>query len=514
MPLADPLLREQLEANKGKNLYGYQEAAITNLMGRMEKFPNQYNLLFQLPTGGGKTVIFSELAKRYILETGKRVLILTHRIELCGQTSRMLNDIGIPNKIINSKVKELEEEDDHWCFVAMVETLNNRLNDERIGFENLGLVIIDEAHYNSFRKLFGYFSDQIILGVTATPLSSNIKLPLKDNYNELIVGESISSLVEQQFLSKATTYSYGVNLRSLKIGINGDYTVSSSERLYGNYLMQEKLLYAYEEKAKGTKTLIFNNGINTSKQVQAMFEEEGYECMHLDNTHSEKEREDILAWFEKKDNAILSSVSILTTGFDSPSVQTIILIRATKSLTLYHQMIGRGSRILPNKKAFNVIDLGNNARRFGLWEAHINWTEIFKSPNSFIEGLYTDEEIEDEFVFEYSDEMMEKLQGGPDPDFNMAETYIEVTREGGRPKEAIERSIKHHVEIIQYVSEDFWDAMTLAKELEGDIAYRIRLYSKCIAKTTENYKNWLKEEYSRKLQSALRSAFVTSEEEG
>jgi superfamily II DNA or RNA helicase len=297
LPLADPLLREQLEANKGKNLYGYQESAITNLMGRMEKFPNQYNLLFQLPTGGGKTVIFSELAKRFILETGKRVLILTHRIELCGQTSRMLKDIGIPNKIINSKVKELEEEDDHWCFVAMVETLNNRLNDERIGFENLGLVIIDEAHYNSFRKLFGYFSNQIILGVTATPLSSNIKLPLKDNYNELIVGESISSLVEQQFLSKATTYSYDVNLRSLKIGINGDYTVSSSERLYGNYLMQEKLLYAYEEKAKGTKTLIFNNGINTSKQVQAMFEEEGYECMHLDNTHSEKEREDILAWF-------------------------------------------------------------------------------------------------------------------------------------------------------------------------------------------------------------------------
>ena len=61
--------------------------------------------------------------------------------------------------------------------------------------------------------------------------------------------------------------------------------------------MQEKLLYAYEEKAKGTKTLIFNNGINTSKQVQAMFAEEGYPCMHLDNTHSEKERADILAWF-------------------------------------------------------------------------------------------------------------------------------------------------------------------------------------------------------------------------
>jgi superfamily II DNA or RNA helicase len=140
LSLTDLVLKKKLEANKGKNLYGYQENAINTLMARMDKFPDRYNLLFQLPTGGGKTVIFSELAKRYILKTGKRVLILTHRIELCGQTSRMLTDIGIPNKIINSKVKELDEDDDHWCFVAMVETLNNRLNDERIEFENLGLV--------------------------------------------------------------------------------------------------------------------------------------------------------------------------------------------------------------------------------------------------------------------------------------------------------------------------------------------------------------------------------------
>ena len=56
---------------------------------------------------------------------------------------------------------------------------------------NIGLVIIDEAHYNSFRKLFKYFKNSIILGVTATPLSSNIKLPMKDNYQKLIMGESI-----------------------------------------------------------------------------------------------------------------------------------------------------------------------------------------------------------------------------------------------------------------------------------------------------------------------------------
>ena len=272
----------------------------------------------------------------------------------------------------------------------MVETLNNRLSEQEFELKNIGLVIIDEAHYNSFRKLFGYFSEQVILGVTATPLSSNIKLPLKDNYNELIVGESISSLVSQQFLSKATTYSYDVNLRSLKIGINGDYTVSSSERLYGNYLMQEKLLYAYEEKAKGTKTLIFNNGINTSLFVYDLFRSAGYQVAHLDNTASKKERTLILEWFKKTPNAILTSVSILTTGFDEPTVESIILNRATKSLTLYYQMIGRGSRILKNKNSFDVIDLGNNFHRFGPWgSTNLDWQRIFKYPNYYLDGVLT-----------------------------------------------------------------------------------------------------------------------------
>ncbi|MCH1587980.1 MAG: DEAD/DEAH box helicase family protein [Flavobacteriales bacterium] len=507
----DEAIAKRMQSKKGKELYGYQKNAIDTIMSRIRKFPEGYNLLYQLPTGGGKTVIFSELAKRFILETGKRVLILTHRIELLGQTSSMLTEIGVPNKIINSKVKELEDSDDHWCFVAMVETLNNRLNDEQIEFADLGLVVVDEAHYNSFRKLFKHFDSQILLGVTATPLSSNIKLPLHDNYSELIVGESIANLVGQGFLAKAGTYSYDVNLRALKVGINGDYTVSSSERLYGNFLMQEKLLYAYEEKAKGTKTLIFNNGINTSKQVQAMFEEEGYACMHLDNTHSEKERADILHWFHTTPDAVLSSVSILTTGFDEPSVETIILNRATKSLTLYHQMIGRGSRILKHKSAFTVIDLGNNARRFGLWDAHINWHDIFKSPQSYIDGLYTDEEIEEEFVYEMPEELAERFKGGPEMTFDMAETYAEVTRMALRPKEAIHRSMAQHVAMIQHASDDYWDAVEIVDLLGDDIKFRVKQYAKCIAKATANYRSWLEEEYTRNLKTSLRHAFNDEE---
>src|SRR5690606_35604771 len=223
-----------------------------------------------------KTVVFSEITRRFIKNTGQKVMVLTHRIELSKQTSQMLDGFGVSNKIINSEVKELIDQDDFMCFVAMVETLNNRLQEEKVTMKNVGLVIIDEAHYNSFRKLFKFFKKVAILGVTATPLSSNIKLPMKDNYDDLIVGESINTLIEKGFLAKATTYSYNVKLDSLKIGMNGDYAVKSSEKLYGNLDMLEKLLHAYEEQSLNKKTLIFNNGIETSYRVYETFQEAGY----------------------------------------------------------------------------------------------------------------------------------------------------------------------------------------------------------------------------------------------
>ncbi len=487
-----------------KKLYGYQKQAIDKIFERIDKFPTNFNLLFQLPTGGGKTVIFSELTKRYIEKTKKRVLILTHRIELCGQTSRMLEELGVKNKIIDSKVKELPEKEEFMCFVAMVETLNNRLNEERIDMEDVGMLIVDEAHYNSFRKLFKYFSSQIILGVTATPLSSNVKLPLKDNYNELIVGESIETLIELGYLAKGTTYNYDVNLKSLKVGINGDYTVSSSEKLYSNFLMQEKLLYAYEEKAKGTKTLIFNNGINTSVSVYEMFKEEGYEIRHLDNTHSEKERAEILKWFKEKPDAILSSVSILTTGFDEPTVETIILNRATKSLTLYHQMIGRGSRILANKKKFNILDLGNNARRFGLWESYVDWQNIFKNPTTYLDGLYSDEEIERQFKYVLPDDIKAKFPKSTFEPFDIKEEYLKSMDKGERPIEAINRSMAAHKKVILENAGDIFDALEMAEFFDKEIEYRVKKFSYCISKSTKNYLNWMQEDYMRKLKQQLR----------
>ncbi len=506
---------EKFERKTGKKLYDYQHDAIDQIFDQIEKPDEKVNLLYQLPTGGGKTVIFSEFARRYINDTRKKVLILTHRVELCGQTSRMLDEFGVPNKIIDSKVKELPDQDEYACFVAMVETLSNRIQDSRINLRQLGLVIIDEAHYNSFRKLFKYFSHCNILGVTATPLSSNLKLPMKDNYDSLIVGQSISELVRNKFLAKANTYSYNVNLKSLSVGVNGDYTVASSERLYSNYEMQEKLLQAYEERSKGKKTLIFNNGIQTSRNVAITFESAGYDIRHLDNTNSEKERKEILQWFKETPNAILTSVSILTTGFDEPTVETIILNRATKSLTLYHQMIGRGSRYLPNKDEFTVLDLGNNALRFGLWDSYIDWKEIFSAPLSYINNLSSDEELQRNFKYEMPKIIRDRFPNTKDEDmeFDVKEEYKQAVREALRAKEVLNRSHDQHAKTIIENSEDLGDALELVELLSDEIKYRIKAYSYCITSNSENFVQWLEEEYLRKLKTTVRQhQFVDLEE--
>jgi type I site-specific restriction endonuclease len=394
------------------------------------------------------------------------------------------------------------------CYVAMVETLNNRLQEGTVTLKDVGLVIIDEAHYNSFRKLFRYFEDSIILGVTATPLSSNIKLPMKDNYKKLIVGESIESLIKKKFLSKANMYNYDVSLRSLKLGISGDYTVKSSDELYGNQNMLGKLLSAYEEIAKGTKTLIFNNGINTSRYVYEVFKKAGYNIRHLDNKNTPTERKEILDWFAVTPDAILTSVSILTTGFDEPTVETIMLNRATRSLTLYFQMIGRGSRILPNKDEFTVVDLGNNVVRFGMWDAPIDWQEIFHFPDFYLENIKNDEDIEREFIYEMPPELKSKFANSEQIHFNIKEEYKKVFAQGLKSKTVLERSIEQHAQICFDNSGDVFDARILAKLLKEEIEYRVRQYSYCIMNNTKNYKEWLEEDYERKLRLRISQKFA------
>lgn len=492
---------ENLNIGSLTSLYPYQRNLVARIFERLGEINEETNILFQLPTGGGKTIIFSEIARKYLSDHQKKVLILTHRIELLAQTSRVLESVGVKTKIITSEIHEIPDQSVYRCFVAMVETLNNRLLDNECYLDNIGLVIVDEAHYNSFRKIFQYFKKTNILGVTATPLSSNKNLPLYENYDELIVGQSISDLIEQGYLCKATTYTYSVNLNALTVGISGDYTVSSSERVYGRDHMQQILLSAYSEKCRGKKTLIFNAGIATSIKVYELFKNNGFDNIkHLDSTFGKPERKEILDWFKNTEGAILTSVGILTTGFDEPTVESIILNRATRSLTLYHQMIGRGSRVVEGKDHFSIIDLGNNALRLGYWQDYIDWNDVFRSPAKYIERDY-EKDLADK-IYIKPQEIKERFSNSTDEEFDVISVYKYFVKSGAKPQRVVEESMENHFQMILDNTMHYKEALELLTLLNEEIRHRLKVYTRCI-NGSENYSTWLIEEYTEKLKRRI-----------
>lgn len=489
----------------GKKLYHYQESDIAVLFEKLEQRPYQHRLLYQLPTGGGKTVIFSEIAARFIRKYQKKVIVLTHRRELCNQTAQALKLNAISNKVINSAVKKINRKDAHFCYVAMVETLKNRISEGLVNIDDIGLVIVDEAHHNSFHKLLGKFKNASVIGVTATPFSADINLPMRKNYDELVVGEPISSLIDNGFLAKPTTWKYEVELNTLRTGIHGDFTVSTSDALYSSPAMLELLIHAYESHSRNKKTLIFNNGIFTSRKVMEVFSALGYPIRHLDNKTSPSERAETLKWLKQTKGAILTSVSILTTGFDEPTIQTVILNRATTSLTLYHQMIGRGSRRLPRKKTFSIIDLGNNTERFGEWDRPVDWQHVFDHPEAYHEMLNSKTNYE---AHQIPSDMRTKFPNSKEISFDIQAAHQVALENGQKANVVIRDSIRQHALMCVDNSNSVTAALELTAELSGEIDWRVRQYGKCLGKVTKNYTDWLREDYHAKLKKLVEKIMV------
>lgn len=484
-----------------KKLYPYQQSDIKSILDKMEE-SESLKLLYQLPTGGGKTVIFSEIAREFTARFGRPVVILTHRRELCAQTSTTLKKMGVKNSTINSKSGNFKTGCE--CYVAMVETLRNRIKSKKIKISNVGLVIVDEAHHNSFRKLMKSFKNAFVIGVTATPFSSDTSKPMKDQYNSLLTGESISSLIEKGFLARPEPYIYEVELNSLKTGIHGDFTVSSSNDLYRSPAMQELLLKAYKEHASGKKTLIFNNGIAASHQVYETFKNAGISIKHLDNKTSEAERKDILKWFKKTKDAVLTSVSILTTGFDEPAVQQVILNRATTSITLYHQMIGRGARRLASKKTFGIIDLGNNIQRFGRWEEPVDWQHVFEHPDNFARQLqFQGGGSSAVHSHGFSAELRAKFPNTLELAFDVEEHYREAVLTDKKPKTIMQESVRQQAKMCLDNAVTLSEALVLAEALQPEIQWRVKQYVKCLENASSSYKKWLIEDYQQRLKGLI-----------
>jgi superfamily II DNA or RNA helicase len=349
----------------------------------------------QLATGGGKTVMFAGLTKRYLAANpDKNVLIAVHREELMDQARRTLYDwYGIIAEKVVSTTKTLPSAK---VWATMIETANNRLKKRPEYFPNVGLIIIDEAHVGNFKKLLAYFPKAIVIGFTATPIYPSKKYPMKKDYEAIVTGIDIKGLIEtwqddhtQGLVPNMTFVVTNVDkqeLAGIARGADGDYAQGALGDVYSSGKHVANCVDAYERFLIGKKTIVFNCNISHNSLVNTAFVDRGYNSRTLTGSDTKEYRREVLAWFKATPDAILNNVGILVAGFDEPSVLGVIENLSTLSLSKWLQTTGRGSRPYPGKDFFVIVDMGNNARTHGDWCAERDWAEIFNNPGKPKEG--------------------------------------------------------------------------------------------------------------------------------
>lgn len=325
-------------------LRSYQEDLIKKLRKSLKE---NNEVVAVLPTGGGKTFTFSFIVKS-AWEKGRKILILTDRTELLTQAGGALKAVGLqPVHVEAGKNPNLSGS----LFVGMSETVKRRMTkpDYQEWLSKMDIIIVDECHKRSFTKLFQYKRpDARLIGFTATPTRIGKNDQLGETYSDIVVGVEIKYLVENGFLAKPNYYGVKADLEGVRMKA-GDYNQDEVANRFSQSKLYAGVYKNWKQNTPGTKTLIFSSNVNNSKEIVEEFRSHGCQIKHLDAT-MKKERASVLRWFKNTPGAILSNVGILTTGFDEPTVETVILYRATTSVSLYLQMVGRGSRTTDTKK--------------------------------------------------------------------------------------------------------------------------------------------------------------------
>jgi superfamily II DNA helicase RecQ len=193
-------------------------------------------------------------------------------------------------------------------------------------------------------------------------------------YDTLVTGPSIDYLISQGNLAPAITYGMPIDFNGVAIK-NGEYDPEEQrQKIYSKPAVFTGFLDNWNRHAQGMKTLVFCSNVKASKQLRDQLVEAGIKAEHIDGGMSQAEKDTILSRFESGETTILTSIAMLTTGFDLPAIECIVLYRATRSLPLFLQMCGRGARPAHGKSQFIILDFGMNVGRFGFWQEPRIWT--------------------------------------------------------------------------------------------------------------------------------------------
>lgn len=426
-------------------------------------FKDYNSILYQLPTGGGKTVVIEDIVSKCINEEasylGKKIIILVHKRDIVFQIRDVLRSQG---KDVGVLIGNYEENIEADILVGSVLTIARDARIDGIFDKNFDFMIIDEAHHarsNSYSKVIEKFKSHSknykILGVTATPYRKD-KKSLDRVFDLLIIGPSIKELQEQGYLCKAKTYVSNLTELDSEVGTSGgDYNITELSKFMRNPVIINHALESYKLKGENKPMLVFCVNKAHALEVMEAYKEAGYDKInHIDADTDYDLRAQILEDFKNGELQIITSIQTLTEGIDVPNTGVLQYLRPTLSLVLYLQMGGRGLRPKDDGSDLIILDIANCSKEHGLLDTTREWTLKNENPNrktklNKVVGKRGDGSITDDFE-EIEKEGLELIELSPEEYFTQKSNGIEEAEKNNN--EVYDKIWEKYLELIKLTS--------------------------------------------------------------
>lgn len=309
--------------------------------------------LLVLPTGCGKTIVFSKVIEDRVRE-GERVLVLAHRGELLDQASDKLEkSTGL--KTATEKAEQTSVGSFFRVVVGSVQTMQREKRLSQFPPDYFDTIVVDEAHHcisDGYQRVLQHFEQSNVLGVTATPDRGDMR-NLGTYFESLAYEYTLPKAIKEGFLSpiKALTIPLKLDLSAVKQQA-GDFSTKDLGTALDPYLYQ--IADEMAKHCKNRKSVVFLPLVKTSKKFRDILNERGFHAAEVNG--ESKDRAEILEDFENDKYNVLCNSMLLTEGWDSPAVDCIVVLRPTKVRSLYSQMVGRGTRLFPGKEELLLLD--------------------------------------------------------------------------------------------------------------------------------------------------------------
>ena len=333
------------------NLRPYQVEAKNAVLSEWQG--GRARTLLVLPTGTGKTIVFSAVIADRVA-AGERVLVLAHRGELLEQAADKLRK----STGLMCAVEKAEESCLGSWFRVTVGSVQTLMRPQRLaqfpeGY--FGVIIIDEAHHclsDSYQRVLEHFSGANVLGVTATPDRSDMR-NLGQYFDSLAYEYTLPKAIREGYLSPIKALTVPLKLDISQVGVAaGDYKAGELGTALEPYL--EQIAYHMRNYCARRRTVVFLPLVATSQKFRDILEAHGFRAAEVNGNSAD--RAEVLADFQAGKYDVLCNSMLLTEGWDCPAVDCIIVLRPTKSRSLYCQMVGRGTRLAPGKDYLLLLD--------------------------------------------------------------------------------------------------------------------------------------------------------------